>query len=402
MRKSIWLALLLILCVSGAAFAQDATPVFCGTLSQADCDILTQSHSAMSALDSVSFDVQVNATVTNAPKANQPETLAVTGNGSVSGLTSVRSSMMTPQTDPSQYLGSLLNNLNGDFTLNVTVPNTMRRQSKLPRSFTVEARLVDGFGYVNTDNFAEMMQNSPIRGWVGVNLERLLNAVMAQQPNMVNNITASSADMMQVMQQFDNPDFLNSFLTLQRTDDGSSSVATFETTIDYSALISNSQFQDFVRQQMQSHTPGLTDAQMQEALGRMTQAFQDLTMTITESIDTTTGYLQQIHGAFAFDASHMHDDDGHAGNYERRGGDTGACARVRHRLYAEFQRLQQRPDGRSTGRPDYPLGAVAAGAAAHRAERGDANRPADLCADGSPADHHPDDGADRGNDGRAN
>ena len=47
MRKIVLLALLLTLVVSGAAFAQSATPVFCGDLSDADCAILTKAQDAM-------------------------------------------------------------------------------------------------------------------------------------------------------------------------------------------------------------------------------------------------------------------------------------------------------------------------------------------------------------------
>ncbi len=53
MRKLILIiAALAMLSLSGAVFAQDTTPqTFCGDLSTADCQILTQSAAAMKSLE---------------------------------------------------------------------------------------------------------------------------------------------------------------------------------------------------------------------------------------------------------------------------------------------------------------------------------------------------------------
>ncbi len=60
MRKFILIvAALAMLSLSGAVFAQGTTPqTFCGNLSSADCDILTQSEAAMKALDSDQLQFQ--------------------------------------------------------------------------------------------------------------------------------------------------------------------------------------------------------------------------------------------------------------------------------------------------------------------------------------------------------
>ena len=114
---------------------------------------------------------------------------------------------------------------------------------------------------------------------------------------------AGGSNPMDYMQQFQDPALLGQFLTIARTDDGSGSTATFEISLDFSALMSSAQMQDLMKQEMQAQGTKLSDAEMQQALSMTQQMFQGMTFTITEVIDTTTYYLQSINGELNFDLS---------------------------------------------------------------------------------------------------
>ncbi len=131
MRKIGLIALVLMLCVGGAVFAQSTIPTFCGTLSDADCAILTQAQDAQKSLDSVSFDMTANVTVTNVPNMDQPITVDITGNGSTSGMAILQSDTAAlMQSDPGQILTTLLDKLDADLSLTVALPPALMQASR--------------------------------------------------------------------------------------------------------------------------------------------------------------------------------------------------------------------------------------------------------------------------------
>ena len=245
MRKFGLLALGLIFCLGGAAFAQDATPVFCGTLATADCTILTNGQTATQMLNSLSFDLNFNETASNLPQMTQPMIITVSGNGSLSGLTYLRNdmtNMMTGATiNPMPLFLDIMTKLGADLTLNLNLPP--KANSKTPNNFTVQVRLVNGIGYVNFDTLPAQLNHANIVGWGAINMASLLPVMMQRMPDMMSTMNNSMSTMHDMMQQFDNPDFLNRFISVQRTDNGIGSTANFEFTVDLGTLASSPEFQ---------------------------------------------------------------------------------------------------------------------------------------------------------------
>ena len=56
--------------------------------------------------------------------------------------------------------------------------------------------------------------------------------------------------MQDYQKDFNDPAFINRFLKIERTDDGSTSIATFDITLNMGALMGSREFQDLMRQQM--------------------------------------------------------------------------------------------------------------------------------------------------------
>src|SRR5687768_2788105 len=96
MRKMIVLTLLLMLFVSGITQAQDMQ-VPCGTLAEADCQLLRDSQTAGTGLTSYNFQLQADLTLENIPDSPaDPLVINLAGDGAVSGDWS---SMQTMQAD---------------------------------------------------------------------------------------------------------------------------------------------------------------------------------------------------------------------------------------------------------------------------------------------------------------
>jgi len=229
--------------MGGAALAQDTMPVFCGDLSQADCTILTNSQTATKTLDSASFDLTINTTVTNAPNMTGPMTIGITGNGSYSGVAALHSSdmMTTMQTDPGAFFTNVLDKFDGDLTLTVNLPpEVTQADASIPSSITLQLRLVDGIAYINFDTLqpllAQMGSGMNLKGWGGLDLASLLKAALQQMPDMFKNMNGGT-DMSSTMQQFSDPNFMKQFATIKRTDTGTGDTATFETTVDLGKLM---------------------------------------------------------------------------------------------------------------------------------------------------------------------
>ncbi len=313
MRKPGLIALLLILCISGSAFAQSSMPVFCGDLSSADCTILTNARTASQTLDSASFNLTVNTTVTNVPNMQEPVTIGVTGSGSYAGLAALHNSDMTMmQTNPGAFISNVLANFDGDLTLTVNLPPEVVADAGAgtPSSITLQLRLVDGFGYINFDTLKALMSDMGgmnLSGWGGLDLASLLKAALQQMPDMFSNMggMSSGMNMGSMMQQFTDPTFIGKFVTIARTDAGTGDTATFETKVDLSTLMAQPEFQDMMRQQMQAQSQTMTAQEIDQAISMVGEMYKNTTITVDEEIGLSDSFIHSIHGTINVDTSAM-------------------------------------------------------------------------------------------------
>ena len=321
MKRLVLVMTILILGVSGAAYAQTTMPVFCGDLAQEDCDLLTRSQEAMRALDSAAFDFNMNITVSNIPDMTDPVTVTVMGNGAYSGASSVTTDMTAMESDPGQAVLSVLDNLDLDFSLTVTAPPEFMSEvdKNAPNSLTLQLRLVDGVGYLNLDTLQPLlgdMGDSGMSGWTGLDLAGLVRALMEQMPDLFSGMTAGmSASMMDstamqaYIEQFSDPAFLNQFATIEKVDIGMPDETTFRVTIDFGALMSNPAFenmmQDMMRQQLEAQGQTLSQAEMDQALAMSSQILTNMVFTIDETIGNDDAYVRAVHGTFSLDMSAM-------------------------------------------------------------------------------------------------
>ena len=330
-RLSCCIALVLILCLSGTVFAQTMPPTFCGELSQEDCNILTNASNATAMVDSALYDFTVDLNISNVPNMDEPVNFNITGSGSFAGLEALHNSMMdmtdmsNMPTDPTammEMVGDLLRGLNADVNLTFNFPPALVEQTNssggnMPDTLTIQARLVDGFGYLNMDTLAPVIGDSMnLSGWYGIDVAGLLEALSTQMGDMMSEMPddmtmfGMSAEMMESMALLYDPEFMGQFVSVTRTDDGSGDTAVFQLDIDLGGMFGSPEFQDMMRQQMAAQMEAMggeamDEDEMNEAMAMLTQMFKGMTFVRTEEIGLTDGFLHRVNGAISFDTAGM-------------------------------------------------------------------------------------------------
>jgi hypothetical protein len=321
MRKMIVLSLLLLLFVSGITQAQEMQ-VPCGTLAEADCQLLRDSQTAGLGLTSYNFQLQADLTLENIPDSPSPLVISLAGDGSVAGdwsaMASMQADMMASMSDPAAYAEMLQNTLGQiglDLNLVLTLPEEIVAQAggQIPAAIPLELRLVEGSAYLNLDPLREalgpeMSQQMP-PGWMGIDFVGFLSAMVAQQAASgdMMGMEASAEMQTEMMAAMTDPEFLNQFMTIERVEDmtapDGSQAAVFQTSLDFGALMSSPEVQDMITQSMAESGEDVDAAEMQMAMGMMTQMMEGLNFTVVQTIGVDDKFARSMEITFHWDMS---------------------------------------------------------------------------------------------------
>ncbi len=261
----------------GGAFAQGGSTVFCGDLDQADCDLLVQSEAAMQALESAAFDMTMDFSITSDQELmDGMDTLAMSMNvvGAAAADMAVLGDFqdMTLEDLPQmmeslpELVGTVLRGVAGDVTLTIELPVELMAAMSVPGmdSLVLELMMVDGVLYINLDTLAPLMGEAGetgMTGWLGLDLAGMYEVIFEQ---MGDELDAQMQQQMEQMQALfssefftamNNPDFLEGFMAIERLDDVDNmgqTMAVFQTTFDYEALLANEAFQAGFQEYMEA------------------------------------------------------------------------------------------------------------------------------------------------------
>lgn len=334
MKKLLILLAVLLLAVSSAALAQEGTEepglpaTFCGSLSDADCGLLTAAHHAGMGLSSATVDLQANLDISNIPDAPF-DSLAfqLNGDGAYSIDAEMLSTLQSMQGAPEamlenmeampQMLEQAVNSFQGRLNLSLTLPEAVTSaggDQEIPETLSVELRLVNGVVYVDLSALAESMPDAGIPpGWLGLELSRLIRSMMEMSLQQMDaqggfeGMLPPGFDM-ETFSQFGAPDMLADFVTVERLDDADvdgAAVAAFRTTIDYGGLFSSEAFMNLMEQQMDASGETLTEADREEAMQMVQQMFQGMSFETTEYVDLDDNYVRRSETHFGWDLSSM-------------------------------------------------------------------------------------------------
>jgi hypothetical protein len=323
MRKYIRLILVmaLLLIASGVITAQESdVPVFCGDLAAEDCDILTQAQQAALTLESASFDLNADFTISNIPDAPF-DSLAfnLTGSGAYASDPSVMADLMEMQGDPSAMLENMeqlaplfeqfFASLSGQLNLTLTLPSEITDMMssgdmQIPEQLSMEFRMVDGIGYINLDQIAEAMPQMGVPGgWYGIEVARLIGMSFEQSLSQLDDAAMEGFDA-SAFSQFTNPEFIGQYATIERLED-EDGAAVFRTTFDYAGFVSSPEFRELMLSQMEATGEEFDEEELDEAMSMMETMFSDITLESTTYIDLETGFTRRMEASFSFDMTEM-------------------------------------------------------------------------------------------------
>lgn len=317
MRKLFVLLLISLLAVFGAGSivqAQDpAELVYCGTLAEADCNLLKQSATAMSSLSSASFDFNLQFSVNTAETG--PIDFALNGVGSFTDApTGLTATSMSNPAALAETLPGLLRQLKADLSLTLTLPQMLIDQmaasgATLPSTAQLDLRLVDGLGYVNFDSLKPVLDSvqpglsEQFAGWGGIDLAALFEQALAENPQMLDEMTAGmtasmDADATAMLAAMQNG------VTITRGSDVDGA-ATFDISLDFAALASDPAFIEAIRQQMEAQGQAIDEAEFQQGLEMLPAIGEAVAFTASQTVETATGFIRSTSFNLSVDTSKL-------------------------------------------------------------------------------------------------
>lgn len=317
---------MMVLIASGVVSAQTTPPVFCGDLSEADCTLLKDAQAATLTLESSSFTLDMNFSISGIPDMGADSmTFKLTGSGAMtsdSGLVSHMSAIKPEEiaSDPMaifSLLKDVIPAVGADLQFGLTLPKEVLAQmssdTKLPETLTLSLKLVDGNIYVNVEELAAYIPNmNGAKGWMGINLPDLLTAVMKQPEfassmSEMGNMSAMGMNT-DMLAQFTDPETLGTFMSIERVDDSEidgQAVAVYEMTLDYAALMASPIMQEMMVQQQKAMGNQMSDAEMKEMMSMLEMMGKGITLTMQQYIDLETKYQHGMDMQMRFDMTSM-------------------------------------------------------------------------------------------------
>lgn len=322
-RMVMLLVALLLFGLPLTAQAQEWPKVYCGNLSEEDCNLLTQSQAAMAALDSAAFEMSFNFGLSSSePFAPGVSEVAfdVQGSGAFAGEMPDLSAFQSM--DPTQ-LGEImsqapalfiegLRSVSGQASLTVNLPAELVAGEGVPAALPINLIMLDGVAYVDLASLVPAeASGADMPAWIGIDLAGMYESMLKQMPDDEN-----LAGQMEQMQALFSSDVMTGlvdaalaadFVTVTRgadeTIDGQT-VAVFQTEIDYAALFGNEGFQTAMQEYMQSimTMQGVDAEEMPEGvMEAMTSLMAGLKLTVTEKIGTEDYLVRQTAMDMSFD-----------------------------------------------------------------------------------------------------
>lgn len=261
-----FLVILLVGLFPGAVMAQ-GPDVYCGSLSEADCNVLIQSEEAMRALTSSAFDLDMTFTMSSSEEFAPDVTsvaFGLNGSGAVEGDLAALQNLQGM--DPEQVMGMMdtlpqlladsLRGVTGEATFTLDLPAELMEGEGVPSELTLNLVGVEGVLYLDLRSLmpAEAVEEEGMPAWIGIDVAGMYETLFEEMPGMDLEEMQGMVDMSALTQLMD-PELIGQFVLVERVEDATvdgQTVAVFQTTIDYAALAASEAFQQAMNQYMQA------------------------------------------------------------------------------------------------------------------------------------------------------
>ncbi len=305
------LVLLMVLPFSGVSAQMDDI-TFCGDLSEADCELVTQSQEAMMGLESFAFSFDADFSISGLEMAPGMEELSIglVGEGAFAAdlamlgdmadmSTQDAMAMMEDMEGLGELFATVLRSVSGEITLEIILSDELLALigEEIPE-LVFDLVMLDGVAYLDVGPLMSMGAPEPMSMWMGIDVAALYEGMFDEMGGEMDD-AMSEFDMSALFEgdlfaTFADPEFIGEFVSIARLDDVDvmgQSAAVFETNLDYGALFASEALQEWFAdymntvmemtgEDMEDMPPGFMDM-MLNVVGTM---FADSTFRVQEWI----------------------------------------------------------------------------------------------------------------------
>ncbi|MCB9453759.1 MAG: hypothetical protein H6672_20200 [Anaerolineaceae bacterium] len=276
--------------------AQDETfPVYCGTLSEADCTLLQNAYTRLPDLHSGVVAFQYSFAVGN---ADEREIFSEDASGVFMDFDAA-AALPT-------YSPELFRTLRLDIIVQTSIPEGFPSvPPDMPTHIETRILMVDGMVYVDLDTLQDVV-GAEYSGWGSYPLEVAPREIAEATPfePLVTGLDAGA-----LIGAFE-PEFVRQFLTVTRDDEDGR--AYFETHVDIPGLYAQPVFRELMRERLEARNAALnmppaeiTDTQLDNLARRMGELYPEPLLLHYEAVDLETGFLSRLFTWGMFDIDVM-------------------------------------------------------------------------------------------------
>ncbi len=336
MRILVAVLLSLALLWPKAALAQDEfaplPPPFCGGLSGADCQLLTDSQELMRYVSSMQTSMTVRSGLSGVPEIADEDMLFTMAMDMTMHIDpalneTLRTAAENPDAVPSvEEMGELMvqfyETLGMDLEMQMALPPIVRAAIEVdeglafPDTLLMSVRMVDGYVYIDTDALAESfpdlaadLESSGVSGWIGFDMAGLLAQQMtAGEPvddSMMQSMQANIA-INQLMMDEEIRSLLEPYITVERLDDeerDGEPVAVFATSVNLQRLVARPDFTQLLRQMAETLSAASGAPIDEQELGMTILGIQLLSNMLARSFTFEVLQVVGIDTPYLYDSS---------------------------------------------------------------------------------------------------
>jgi hypothetical protein len=293
MRSLITFLLVGLLTMLGSTtYAQDIPRIYCGDLSEADCQLLNGALAHLPQIQSAQIELNI-ATGGQDPNARVNFMLM---RGSLVGTLNLDNFL-----EPAGYY-EFLRTLNADLALNVPkLPPQNLADTATSEKIEYSIRLVNGILYINLRALQPLLNDPSLPAWgcydIKPDLDRHIKELNARQQDRSPAAPLATGFDPRLVAQTMGAEVAHRYLTVTRTDDTSVGMATFETQLDLAGLYGDPTFREGFRDQAKNqtwqgwHITRITDEQFDHLQTVTAQIFPEPIVSNRFTIDLETGLL---------------------------------------------------------------------------------------------------------------
>ncbi len=285
MRKFLLLIITIILLLPTVAQAQ--TNSSCGTLSTADCTIMTDSQAAMANLKSATLDLRLTLHVQNLPEGDL-EVLAIGGGAYQVDVPAWNNRLAFSN---GQAFASYLAGYLHDVGASINLTFSMQSGSDVEAA-ALQMRLADSVVYFNMSGLRALFGDLSAYGWAGIDLEGLLRLMLDQDPHVFDDYLKGTGV------AGVNPVDTSPWTSVSRLKSVEPGIAIFETRLKLSDMLTDPAVDAAYRQQLEQ-MQSRSDAEMTLLLLQMIVG--DSEVVVQQRIRLSDHYLETLDLTYELD-----------------------------------------------------------------------------------------------------